>query len=205
MNYYFNQVTESNYKNYGTNFNGSIISFQNQNDSTYILQIRNNGSKRDAEITDYKNKLRIRFDVNFKYKNIEDLNKLSNSKLYTVVEFIKGKQFKEFREEFEFENDTVSNKKIVHLTQFKNKTSKKKINEHYYFFRKNKNLTNTNKRSVKNYLTDKYKLVFNDEENLEKVLHLHEGKISTETEILYVMTVDFDFNFKIDEVYPKHN
>lgn len=205
MSYYFNHVTKTAYKNYGTNFDGSVISFTNQNDSTYILQIRSNTNKSEAEIIDYKNKLRITFDANFVYKNVEDLNKLSNTKLYTAVEFSKGKRFKNFREEFEFENDTVSNKKIVHLTQFKNKTSKKIINEHYYFFGKNKNVINTNKKALKKYLTDKYKVAFEEDENLERILHLHDGKIVTDTEILHIMNIDFNFNFKIDEVYPKHN
>ncbi len=204
MSYYFNQVIKNNYKDYGIKFNGSTINFRNQKDSTYLLQISINGSKKEATISDLKNRLLIKFDVDFDYKNISDLHKLSNSKLYTKVGYGKIKHFKNTREEFEFVNDTVTNKKIIHLTQFKNKTSKKIVNEHYYFFGKNQNLTNTSKKSLKHYLANKYNIIFENDENLEKILHLKDGKISSETEILYIEETDFNFTFKIDEVFPKH-
>ena len=203
MSYYFNYMTTSNDKDYSINFIGKTIFITNQNDATYNLLIRANGIINEATITDYKNKLIIKFDLNFNFEKIEDLNKLSNSKLYTVVEFSKSRIYKDFVEDFEFEKDTINSNTIVHLTQFKNKKRKKIINENFYFFGNNNNVETSNKNSIKNYISNRYNLKFNDNENIEKILHLHDGKIARETNIVAINFIDFKFDFKIDKIYPK--
>ena len=83
-------------------------------------QIRTNQS--------YKNKQLIRFDLDFKYSKIEDLNKLINSRLYTNVTTKSNyRKYKDFVEEMRYENDTIDNQVIVHLIGYKNKKKKKII------------------------------------------------------------------------------
>ena len=203
--YYFNYSSISEYKNYPTQFNGKLINFRNTKDSTYYLQIGINGSKKEAIITDYKNKLIIKFDVNFEYQNSDDLKKLSNSKLYTVVHFEKNKQYKKAVEEIEYEKDSITNNTIVHITRFANNKRKKIIGEHYYFFGNIENSGSIHKKSIKNYIIDKYNIVLKENENLTKILSLKEGKIESESIFLDIKSEDINFEFPIDDVFPKVN
>ena len=68
----------------------------------------------------------IKFDLNFNYSELDDLNELNNSKLYTdIIRKNKQTRSKDFVEEMRFENDTIDNQVIVHLKQFKNNKKKK--------------------------------------------------------------------------------
>jgi hypothetical protein len=203
MNYYFDNYTISNYKNYNNGYDGQVINFNNTKDSTYKLLIRINKNLKDAILTDLKNKLVVKFDVNFIFNKIQDLNKLNNRKLFSIVDFDLNtrKKYKNFVEEFEFEKDSTTGKIIAHLTSFKNNKRKKIINEHYYFFEKNDKVINNYKNSTKLYLINKYNIKLDETENVQKILCIIDGKISNETEILEINQTDFNFNFKIDEEY----
>ncbi|WP_191860140.1 hypothetical protein [Hanstruepera ponticola] len=201
--YYFDVVTISNTKNYSNGFMGKTILFQNQKDSTYSLYMRINNSMREVRLSDRKEKNSISFDMNFEYKSVEDLNKLNNSKLYTVVNYGKSKNYKNYVEEFEFETDSINHKTIIHLTSFKNSKRKKIISEHYYFFGLNDNYDINSPNSIKNYVSETYNLKIADHKHLEKIIHLEDGKISYESNNIIIDLIDFNFEFKIDEVYPK--
>ena len=202
-NYYFDFITITDTKDYTNGFNGKNIHFINQKDSTYSLYMRLNNSYKEVTLNDKERKQSIKFDIDFEYKSVEDLNKLSNSKLYTVVNYSKRKKHKNYVEDFEFERDSISNITIVHLTSYKNKKRKKIINEHYYFFGLNDNYDLDKPNSIKNYVLEKYNLKIADNKHLDKTIHLKNGKISRETNNIYTKLIDFNFEFKIDEVYPK--
>lgn len=204
-NYHFDLVTISNVKDYSHGFMGKVIDFINQKDSTYNLFIKVNGLNNEATLNDRKKKQIIKFDVDedFDYKTIDDLNKLSNSKLFTVVVHSKHKSYKNSTEDFEYELDSINNKTIVHLTRFKNKKRKKIISEHYHFLSVNDIYDGTNSSNYKNYILENHSLRIADNQELEKILHLKDGKIWLETQYISKKIVDFNFKFKIDEVYPK--
>ncbi|WP_418509553.1 hypothetical protein [Corallibacter sp.] len=204
-NYHFDLVTISNVKDYSHGFMGKVIDFINQKDSTYNLFIKVNGLNNEATLNDRKKKQIIKFDVDedFDYKTIDDLNKLSNSKLFTVVVHSKHKSYKNSTEDFEYELDSINNKTIVHLTRFKNKKRKKIISEHYHFLSVNNIYDGTSSSNFKNYILENHSLRIADNQELEKILHLKDGKIWLETQYISKKIVDFDFKFKIDEVYPK--
>ncbi|GAA3784751.1 hypothetical protein GCM10022271_16500 [Corallibacter vietnamensis] len=204
-NYHFDLVTISNVKDYSHGFMGKVIDFINQKDSTYNLFIKVNGLNNEATLNDRKKKQIIKFDVDedFDYKTIDDLNKLSNSKLFTVVVHSKHKSYKNSTEDFEYELDSINNKTIVHLTRFKNKKRKKIISEHYHFLSVNNIYDGTSSSNYKNYILENHSLRIADNQELEKILHLKDGKIWLETQYISKKIVDFNFKFKIDEVYPK--
>ena len=203
--YYFDYSSVCEYKKHPNQFNGKLIDFRNTKDSTYHLQIKINGTDKEAVILDYKNKLIIKFDVNFDYENTGDLKKLSNSKLYTTVNFEKKLKYKKAIETIEYEKDSMTNKTIVHITRFANNKRKKIIGEHYYFFEKIENSSSSHKKSIKNYLIDKYDIILKEGENLTKVLCLTKGKIESESRFLEIKSEDVNFEFLIDDVFPKVN
>ncbi|MBC7525586.1 MAG: hypothetical protein H7239_14270 [Flavobacterium sp.] len=175
----------------------------NTKDSTYSLLIKMNDNVKGATLDDHKKKRVINFDVNFDYNKVEDLNKLNNSKLYTVIIYENQKKYKNFVEVFEYEKDTINNQILVHLTQFKNSKKKKIINEHYYYFSNKDNIESLYKNNVKDYLLKKYNLFEIKNFNLEKIVCVIDGKINSETVYLESKKIDFNFIFKIDELFPK--
>lgn len=204
LSYYFDFYSVQKTKDYRTGFKGKIITFLNTKDSTYNLNITEENNIKKAILFDTKNKRTVKFDVDFNFEKIEDLNKLSNSKLYTVVEYVYPKKYKKYVEDSEFEKDTITNKTIVHLTRYKNKKKKKIINEHYYFYGSNDNLNAYKNNSLKKYMLKKHKLKFTDNENVEKILCIEDGKIASENIYVENKNVDFNFAFPIDDVYPKY-
>jgi hypothetical protein len=201
MSYYFDYYSISNYKNYGAKLDNLMVNVLNEKDSTYTLLL--NYSSKEATLNDRKNRQLIKFVFDFKFEKIEDLNKLTNPKLYTQVQTIRGRRFKKFVEDFEYENDSLTGKTIVHLTSYRKKKRKKIINEHYYYFGDNVNTVDSHKKSIKNYLLNKYKLKDLKNLNIEKVLHLKDGKIESQIDFVEIKKVDFNFKFEIEEVYPK--
>ncbi len=203
LSYYFDSSIAYKYKKYSTHFNGKMIHFINTKDSTYSLLIKINDTIKKAILDDHKKKIIINFDANFDYNKIEDLNKLSNSKLYTEVIYEKQKQQKNIVENFEYENDSINKQILVHITNFKDKKKKKIITEHYYYFSNKENIISSYKNNVKEYILKKYNLLEIKNLNLEKILCLVDGKIDSETIFLDIRPLDFKFDFPIDDVYPK--
>ena len=138
-NYHFDYFTKLNVKIYSDNRDFDTYIFKNSKDSTYSLELRYSKTDTIASIHDYKANQMIKFDVDFKFDKISDLEKLKISKLYKRVYFNKIKS-KKFHEEMEYEHDTINNQIIVHITQFKNNKKKKIINEHYCYFAENDNI-----------------------------------------------------------------
>lgn len=206
MSYYFDTVVVGDLKNYPDSFIGKTISFYNKKDTTYVLLIRCNDKIKDASLSDFKKKFLINFNVNFDFEKIEDLSKLNAVKLYKNVDFSKPKKNKNYVENFEYEKDSLTGKTIVHLTQYKNNKLKKIINEHYYFFGNSFKNYNSNKIQIKSYLIKKYNFNLIADDNLEKSLCIINGKISNDFNVLDIKDVNYNFEFKIDEIYPiQHN
>lgn len=182
---------------YKNNFDGKLIFLSNSNDSTYIMAVKIGKSLKEATISDHKKRWLIKFEMDFEYQHIEDLNQLSNSRLYTGLRSVRRKSNKNAVEDFKFERDTINNETIVHIKRFKNSKRKKTIFDHYYFFGKKSNVYDAKKNSIKNYLIDKYNLDLNAF-NLEKVYHLEDGKLAMKSEDIQNESIDFNFNFKID-------
>lgn len=202
MSYYFDYLSITNNKFYSKKFNGKIFSFKNTKDSSYVLVLRANDTLKEAILDDHKKKIIIKFDVNFDFKTIEDLKKLNNSKLYTVVEYEYPKKYRKSVELIEYERDSLTKKTIVHLTRYKNKRKKEIINEFYYYF--GNDLKNENNIVMKKYLLKKHNFKLLENENLEKILVLKNGKIDSETTFLETKSIDYKFEFPIDDVYPKN-
>ncbi len=194
-------------KNYGNNNFYKSHLFSNSKDTTYVLELKYSKEKNEAIIFIKKEKPEIiEFDLNFDYKEADDLNKLNNSKLYTdVIRKNKRKRYKDFVEDMRFENDTIDKQVIVHIIQYKNNKKKKIINEHYYFLsNKNNNLRiDPDKNALVNYLIEKYNLKLVEGLKPDRIMHLYEGKLFLDTYFQKFEKIDFLFNFKIDEVNPK--
>ncbi|MCF6130243.1 hypothetical protein L1S35_11210 [Flavobacterium sp. AS60] len=203
FSYYFDSMTVQQISDYKNNFDDEFIFLRNSKDSTYSLTVRIGKIKKEASLIDDKKKWLVRFDIDFDYQQLEDLNKLTNNMLYTNFRpRRRGKVYKNFVEDFKFEKDTINNETIVHLKRFKNKKKKKIIWDHYYFFGKRNNVYDTKKNSIKNYLNAKYNLDLNTF-NLEKVYHLEDGKLAIKTEEIKQESIDFNFSFKTDAVFPQ--
>ena len=194
-------------KNYGNNSFYESHQFSNSKDTTYVLELKYGKDKNEATLFIEKEKPEIiKFDLNFNYSELDDLNELNNSKLYTdIIRKNKQTRSKDFVEEMRFENDTIDNQVIVHLKQFKNNKKKKIINEHYYFLsNKNNDLKiDTRKNAVVNYLIEKYDLKIVKGLKLDRIMHLYEGKLFLDTYFQKYEKIDFLFNFKIEEVNTK--
>jgi hypothetical protein len=203
--YYFDNMVVECFKNYENGFDGKIILLNNLKDSTYNLAIRLSDKVTDATITDRHKKQIIKFDAYRDFKGLEDIHKLFNSQLYKVVIFDHPKQYRHYVEDFEYERDSANNKITVHLTQYKNKKRRKIINEHYYFFGTAPDCKSYSNNSMKNYIYRKYKIDFSQDCNLQKILHLTNGKINAETQIAEIKKIDFTYTFPIDNVFPKNN
>lgn len=201
MSYYFDNLIIINKTVHPKKNNSKVIIFSNSKDSTYALNVRLNDTLKEAILRDSKKKRIIKFDVNFDFQKEEDLNHLNNSKLYTIVELEYKKNHKNSVEFIEYERDTVSKKTIVHLTRYKNKKKKEIINEYYYFFGENSKIANNN--SLKKYLFNKHDFELFENEKLEKILILVNGKIDSEIVVLENRFIDYNFEFPIDEIFPK--
>lgn len=173
--YYFDYYTITSYKDFGRKIDSEMVNLSNEKDSTYTLQL--NYSSKEAVLIDRKKNQLIKFIFDFKFDKIESLNKLTNSKLYTEIHTTGRRRFKNFVEDFEYENDSLTGKMIVHLTTFKNNKRKKIINEHYYYFGNNEKTRDYREKSLHNYFFNKNNLKEVKNLNLEKVLHLKDGKI----------------------------
>ncbi|RTY86779.1 hypothetical protein [Flavobacterium sp. GT3R68] len=204
MNYYFNKVTVSNFINYEYDTKVKYIHFINEKDTTYSLVVALQENSKTATLYDFENKFLVNFNANFNYEKVEDLNKLNHVILRNNVFWGRKKRSKKFVEDREYEKDSVTNQTIVHVTQYKNSKRKKIINEHYYIFEKNDKINNNGKNSIKNYLSNKYKINFSEDDNLKKIIHLKGAKNAGETEIVTIDAADFNFTFKIDDAIPYH-
>jgi hypothetical protein len=157
-----------------------------------------------ASLSDHKKSFIINFNVDFKYNNVEDLKKLNNIRLYRYVGFTKGKRYKKYIEDFEYEIDSINNQTLVHLTQYKNSKRKKIINEHYYYFSNKDNIKSIEKNNMKDYLLNKYNLLEIKNQNLEKTICVVDGKKQSENEILKITKIDYTFSFTPDQIFPKN-
>ncbi|WP_430467863.1 hypothetical protein [Winogradskyella ouciana] len=193
--YYFDIVTTSYIKDYSNNVEGKRIRFQNKEDDSYSMYIMITDSSKDATLSDTKNRTLIKFDMDFEYQSVEDLNKLDNSKLYSSIKYSKSRRYKNYVEDFDFERDSISEKTIVHIIKYKNKKRKKIISEHYYIFGKNDGYNKNNPTLMKDYIFEKYNLKIAENKHLEKIIHLDKGKISLETSNFVSETIDFNFEF----------
>ena len=200
--YYFDCVTYSKLKSYVHNLDRNDISFTNSKDSTYRLSLCYDKKLNYAILCDYKKKQLVKFDLNFDYKNINDLINLRNSKLYTNV-IIEKPKYKNCVKEFSLEKDSVNNKNIVRLIYYKNKKKKKIVSENYYFFSSNKKNQNFYNEKLKNYILKICNLNELKDLFLEKILIIFNGKIESESEYIESNTIDYLFKFDIDEVNPK--
>ena len=204
MSYYFDSCTEYNLKQYDINLHSKVTTFRNSKDSTYTINIFQKKDSVYANLYDHKKNILVNFNVDFKYNNVEDLKKLNNIRLYRYVAFTKGKKYKKYIEDFKYENDSINNQILVHITHYKNSKRKKIISEHYYYFSNKENIKSLDKNNMKDYLLNKYNLLEIKNQNLEKTICLIDGKKQSENEILKITKIDFTFSFTPDQIFPKN-
>ena len=197
FNYHFDYFIKVSVKLYGNKIIHNGFLFKNSKDSTYSLEIKFTDKDTVAQIFDYKKIDITKFEVDFVFKDIDDLSKLKSPILYTKVYPDNKKKYKNFHEEMEYENDTINNQILVHITQFKNKKNKKIINEHYYYFTKKENIEPIEILNFKNKLINKYKLQILENYNLEKTLCIIDGKISSEYLTHKIEKINYDFKYSV--------
>lgn len=203
--YYFDTYELLSVKDFSNNIYGKSHRFTNSKDSSYSLELRyEENNNNTAHIMINKNRTeRIAFDLDFEYTKPDDLNKLTNSKLYTVVFYGKTSDKKKIVDDITYENDSLNNQTVVHIKQFKNKKKKKLIKEIYYSLSKNNSLLNDS--TIKLSFTQD-ELLFLNKLNIDKIVSVNsKNEITDETTFLAHKNIDFTFTFKIDEVFPKHN
>ena len=203
MSYYFDSCTEYNQNQYDIKLYSKINHFRNTKDSTYSMSIFQKKDSVYASLYDHNKNILVNFSVDFKYNNVNDFEKLNNIRLFQNVAYSKGKKYKKYIEDFEYENDSVNNQTLVHLTQYKNSKRKKIINEHYYYFSNKDNIKSIEKNNMKDYLIRKYNLLEIKNKNLEKSICVVDGKKQSENEILKITKIDYTFSFTPDQVFPK--
>ena len=204
MSYYFDSCTEYNHNQYDLKLYSKTIHFRNTKDSTYSMSLFQKKDTAYAILSDHKKSVIVNFNVDFKYNNVNDIKKLNNIRLYQNVAYSKGKKYKNYIEDFEYEIDSINNQTLVHLTQYKNNKRKKIINEHYYYFSNKENIKSLDKNNMKDYLLNKYNLLEIKNQNIEKTICVVDGKKQSENEILKVTKIDYTFSFTPDQIFPKN-
>ena len=198
--YHFDNYVILNVKNYKNGYNGKLIEILNHKDSTYILQIQ----EKIAFLTDYsKKKLNI-FQKNFDFKKLTSIKKLDNAYQTYNPNITNKKVISKGIEIMEYENDTVQNTKIIHLTQYKDQEKNLILSEHYYFFSLKKEMNFDESTILKIKFKKKFNIEFKEDENLYKILSLKDGKIIVDTEFLSFVNEEVDFKFDVNSQQTKN-
>lgn len=196
-NYYFDFVSKISIKNNSTGINEVKYVFSNSNDSTYNLELKYFSKYKIALLNDNNKNTTIEFKLDFDYKSINDLEKLINPNYNKKEKKLnQGKRFLNYFEEIEYENDSLNNQIIVHITQFKNKKKKDILNDHYYFFSQKKELINFKQSDILNYLIYKKQLELLKGYHFEKSMCLIDGKINSEFETYFIEKIDYNLKLK---------
>lgn len=196
--YHFDYFEKVNFRIHPYNENQDSYFFKNSKDSTYHLELRYAKYDTIAKMYDNTIKENVIFDLNFIYKNINDLKKLSNPSIdKSITSVLKNKKAIKYIEDFEFEHDTINKQFIIHKIQRKDNKKKTIINEHYFFFSKNKNICPINNSKIKEHFIKNYKLEIPEDYHYEKTLCLIDGKINTQDQIIKIEKIDFDLSFII--------
>lgn len=205
MSYFFDNMIVTETSLYTEGFSGKTVYLSNSKDSTYSLYVRIGNKDSEATLWDFKKKHYVKFDADFEFKEVADINKLTHATLFPHVSFHKGKRYRNYVEDSEIEVDSASNQVIVHLIQYKNKKRRRVINDHYYIFGIAPHLEMRHTRSTKNYVAEKYGVQFSPNAHLRKVLHLSDGKIHMSTKYLLVKDVNFTYNFTVEKNQKTHS
>ena len=180
-------------------YNGRMATFKNSQDSTYYLIIKSVSRGSEAQLMDSKKKRLIHFTGGFEYKTPEDLENLTQTMMFRNISLSKQERYNKWVEDFSYVVDSINNKIIVHLINYTNKRRKKIFNNHYYFF--GTGSAYKKQTPISKYLTEKYKLEFAPGVELEKIQHLVDGKITSESRVIAIENVNVDFTFKINQIF----
>jgi hypothetical protein len=196
--YHFDYFEKVNIKVHVYEENHDSYFFKNSKDTTYYLELRYAKYDTIAKIFDSSTKECIVFDLNFIFKDINDLKKLSNPSIDNNVSFVKRNEKKiKYIENIEYEHDTINKQYIIHKIQRKDNKKKTIINEHYFIFSKKQHINTISDSKFKDYLIKNYQLELPEDYHYEKTLCLIDGKISTQYLISKIEKIDFDLSFKI--------
>ena len=201
--YHFDNYVVSNVKNYKSGYTDKLIEIFNHKDSTYTLQIQYKNNKRKALLFDYKNKKINLFIMDFDFKRLSSIKKLDNP-FQKYNPNLTNKKDVQGKEIVEFENDTIKNTKIVHLTNYKDEDKSLILNEYYYFFSLKKEMNFDESVNLKLKLIKKFNIEFKDDENLYRILSLKDGKIMVDTEFLSYVNEEVDFKFDVASQQTKN-
>lgn len=194
--YHFDFYEKVNIRIHIYNENRDTYFFKNSKDTTYYLELRYSKYDTIAKIIDNSTNENIVFDLNFIYKNINDLKKLSNPRIdnSVIIPHAKNKKFK-YIEDFEYEHDTINKQYIIHKIQHKENKKKTIINEHYFIFSKKNQINTISDSKFKDYLIKNYKLEIPEDYYHEKTICLIDGKVNSEYLIYKIEQIDFDLSF----------
>lgn len=201
-NYHFDNYKIISYKNFRYKYDYKYFSFKNSKDSTYNLEIgySDNNKRKSCFLRDWERKELIRFDIDFVFMNKDDLAKLKNPAFVKIPSKTSNYSvFNKRYEKIEFEKDSINNKTIVHLIRFKDGSLKKILHDEYYFFGINKEINSKDLYSMKNYFNNSYNIGIPQDEDLEKILRLKDGKIESQTDYIKIVNIDYNPNLKIEK------
>ncbi|MEC4004352.1 hypothetical protein OX283_006770 [Flavobacterium sp. SUN052] len=197
--YHFDNYLTSHVKNYQSGYDDELIEVMNRMDSTLLLVIQIKGDKKIVTLNDLKKEKIFIFNMDFKFKNLKSLKKLDSPVKFNKHNTKKIEDSIGITEVAEFENDTIKNTKIVHLTKFLLSDKTKIYREYFYFFEIKKEFNFEESLKLKLKLNKKFNIEFKEDENLYKILSLKEGKILIDTEFKDYVNEEFDLNFVVDE------
>jgi hypothetical protein len=85
------------------------------------------------------------------------------------------------------------------MTYKNNKKKKKIIHEDYFIFKENTNTANIDKTVSSKFFSDKFNIPFTDNDDLEKIIEIKDGKKMEEYEYVFTKKENITLNFIVKE------
>jgi hypothetical protein len=201
--YSFNTFTSSIITYYGSKiYRNNYVFVKNEKDENYYLSINND--LMTATLNDFTLNKIFHFKLKKRVEKIVDLKQLDTafynpkSKLHCNCNSSE-KSEKPIVEEIEYERDTINKKFIVHRMTYKNNKKKKIIHEDYFIFKENTNTANIDKTVSSKFFSDKFNIPFTDNDDLEKIIEIKDGKKMEEYEYVFTKKENITLNFIVKE------
>ena len=194
-NYSFDRITSGKIKNTNIGSNGDFYLIENSTNNDYYLEIiqYKNGNK--IALLFHKNKKRIHFDFDVKFSSLNDIQKLTTTK---VDNFENYHFVSENLDSISFAKDSIKNELIVRSFSYKKRRKKIDILKDFYYIysRADKLLED---EEFMNNLNSKNFDCYIRSENLKRFLNVYNNKINVE--IIYEKLVKYDYFISLKEKY----
>lgn len=194
-NYSFDRITSGKIKNTNIGSNGDVFIIENSTNSDFYLEIIQYKNGRKLAELFHKNRKRIHFDFDMKFSNLNDIQKLTTTK---VDNFENYHFVSENLDSISFAKDSIKNELIVRSFSYKKRRKKIDIlNDFYYMYSRADELLED--KEFMNNLTNKDFDCYLRSENLKRFLNVYNNKINVE--IIYEKSVKHNYFVSIKERY----